>query len=377
MKLVERTTDLISGLNDTEHLHTLSNFPVFMGCVDEPQSDDLLADSIWEIGASTGLIQLKKLIPLNILYGQSHGSGDVGRIWDDHHRSFASFISKHAPKAVLEIGGGHGRLAKLYEEYDQIPWTIIEPNPTPIASSNAKWIKGFFDRNFISDSHYDCYVHSHLFEHLYDPCQFMSDLSAYMKDGDKLIFTLPNMQEMLERNYTNCLNFEHTFFVTEPYVEYLMAKYGFDIIGKEYFMEDHSIFYTAVKSLNAVKNELPSNLYQKNKELFLKFIKNHKDMIEGYNDQLKQIEYPIYLFGAHVFAQFLIQMGLDTNKIVSILDNDKNKQGKRLYGSNLFVESPKILENVVSPHIILKAGVYDNEIKSDILENINTTAIFL
>ena len=75
--------------------------------------------------------------------------------------------------------------------------------------------------------------------------------------------------------------------------------------------------------------------------------------------------------------QFLIQMGLDTNKIVSILDNDKNKQGKRLYGSNLFVESPKILENVVSPHIILKAGVYDNEIKSDILENINTTAIFL
>ena len=62
MKLVERTTDLISGLNDTERLHTLSNFPVFMGCVDGPQSDDLLADSIWEIGASTGLIQLKKLI---------------------------------------------------------------------------------------------------------------------------------------------------------------------------------------------------------------------------------------------------------------------------------------------------------------------------
>ncbi len=375
--MIERSADLISGLDDVEHLYTLSDFPIFMGCVDHPQSEDLLADSVWGIGVSSGLVQLKKLIPLEILYKTSHGSGDIGKIWDFHHRSFASFISKHAPKAVLEIGGGHGRLAKLYEDYDQIPWSIIEPNPTPIASSNAKWIKGFFDHNFISDSHYDCYVHSHLFEHLYDPCQFMNDLSGYMRDGDKLIFTLPNMQEMLERNYTNCLNFEHTFFVTEPYIEYLMAKYGFDIIGKEYFMEDHSIFYSAVKSLNAVKNELPPNLYKKNKELFLKFIKTHKNMIADYNDQLKEIECPIYLFGAHVFAQFLIQMGLDTSKIVGILDNDRNKQGKRLYGSNLFVESPKILEDIVSPHIILKAGVYDNEIKSDILENINTTAIFL
>ena len=235
MELIKRTTDIISGLADTEHLYTLRDFPVFMGCVSGPQSEDLFADSIWEIGVSTGLIQLKELIPLSTLYGQSHGSGDIGRVWDDHHKSFASFISKQAPKSVLEIGGGHGRLAKLFERHDQIPWTIIEPNPTPVASSNAKWIKGFFDGDFVSNTHYDCYVHSHLFEHLYDPCKFMGELSTYMEEGDKLIFTLPNMKEMLERNYTNCLNFEHTFFVTEPYIEHLMSKYGFVIIEKQYF----------------------------------------------------------------------------------------------------------------------------------------------
>ena len=53
-------------------------------------------------------------------------------------------------------------------------------------------------------------------------------------------------------------------------------------------------------------------------------------MIRDYNDKLARIESPIYLFGAHVFSQFLIQMGLNTTKIVNILDNDKNKQGKRL-----------------------------------------------
>lgn len=377
MKLVERTKDILSGESDTEHLYTLSDVPVFMGCVDHPQSDDLFADSVWEIGVSTGLVQLKKLIPLDILYKQSHGSGDVGRIWDAHHRSFAAFVSRYNPKSVLEIGGGHGRLAKLYEEHFQIPWTIVEPNPTPEANNNAIWIKGFFDANFISESDYDCYVHSHLFEHLYDPCQFMQDLSTQMDDGDKLIFTLPNMQEMLERNYTNCLNFEHTFFITEPYIEYLMSKYGFDLVQKEYFMDDHSIFYAAVRSSKVGERELQPDLYLKNKELFLNFIKNHIDMIDNYNEKLGQISSPVYLFGAHVFAQFLIQMGLDVTKIVCILDNDKNKQGKRLYGSDLAVVSPKVLRGVEAPQIILKAGVYNDEIKKDILENINPTAIFL
>ena len=221
MELIKRKSDILFGDANTEHLYTFKDFPVFMGCVEHPKEEDLLADSIWEISPVSGLIQLKKLIPLDVLYGQSHGSGDIGKIWNDHHKSFAAFISKYKPKSVLEIGGGHGRLAKLYEDYEKIPWTIIEPNPSPEPESNAKWINGFFDKNFVSDENYDCYVHSHLFEHLYDPCEFMNDLSNIMNNNDMLIFTLPNMQEMLQRNYTNCLNFEHTYFITEPYIEYL------------------------------------------------------------------------------------------------------------------------------------------------------------
>ena len=376
MELIERKSDVLTGEKALEHLHTFANFPVFMGCVDHPQCEDVLFDSVWDIGVSSGLVQLKYLIPLNILYNTSHGSGDIGRIWDEHHRSFAAFVSKYNPNSVLEIGGGHGRLAMLYEEHGQIPWTIIEPNPSPDKNSNAIWIKGFFDSSFMSDSDYDCYVHSHLFEHLYDPCKFMDELSSYTKEGDKLIFTLPNMQVMLERNYTNCLNFEHTLFLTEPYIECLLSKSGFDIIGKEYFMEDHSVFYSAVRSSSVKEIELPRNLYQQNKDLFFNFINSHKNMITSYNHQLSQVESPVYLFGAHVFAQFLIQMGLDVTKIVSILDNDENKQGKRLYGSNLMVVSPAILSEIDDPIVILKAGVYNEEIKQDILININSTVSF-
>ena len=49
-----------------------------------------------------------------------------------------------------------------------------------------------------------------------------------------------------------------------------------------------------------------------------------------------------------------------------------------MYGTNLKVFSPNILSKDDSdPVVILKAGVYNQEIKKDILENINSKTIFL
>jgi hypothetical protein len=41
------------------------------------------------------------------------------------------------------------------------------------------------------------------------------------------------------------------------------------------------------------------------------------------------------------------------------------------------VQSPRVLKDVVSPIVILKAGIYNEEIKEDILGNINAMATFL
>ena len=49
----------------------------------------------------------------------------------------------------------------------------------------------------------------------------------------------------------------------------------------------------------------------------------------------------------------------------------KNKHGKRLYGTNLKVFSPSLLKKEIDPVLILKAGVYNDEIKNDIVKNYN------
>ena len=378
MKIVERNYDVISGNIRLENLYSFKKFPVFMGVSQASVDEDLLSDMCWQISHDSGMIQLNPLLPLEVLYPESHGSGCVGKLWEQHHQAFAQFINSYHPKSVLEIGGAHGILSREYEKLDPIKWTILEPNPSPAEGVTARFIKGFFDDSFQPDEPVDTVVHSHVFEHVYEPDQFVKHLASFLRDGQQLIFTLPNMAEMLKRKYTNCINFEHTVFLSEPYVEYLLSKHGFRLVEKQYFLEDHSIFYAYVRDSNAAVIALPGGMYEYNKKLYLDYVQYHEQLIqdlnEKINDQLK--DRSLYLFGAHVFAQYLIQFGLNTEKIVCLLDNDPNKQGKRLYGTSLQVAPPKILSSVTNPVVILKAGVYNQEIKSDILNNINSDTIF-
>lgn len=377
-----RDSDVVNGTNDLEHLYTFNNFPVFMGCVEHDLKDDLLEDMSWHISKSSGLVQLNPLLPLDVVYFTEHGSGTVGKLWNEHHLSFSKFIKKYNPNTILEIGGLHGILAKNYLTLDEsINWTMIEPNPRVDPSIPINVIEGFFDENFRSELQYDAVVHSHVLEHIYDPKVFFNHLSTFIDEGKLLIFSVPNMQEMINRKYVNCINFEHTFLLTEIYIDYFLKIMGFELIEKEYFKEDHSVFYAARKKglsehINSPNVEL-SNQYELNKKVFNDYINFHLEDVVKINNVISSIGKPIFLFGAHVFAQYLISFGLKTENVLFILDNDLKKSDKRLYGTNLISKSPKILSDYDTPVVILRAGVYNEEIKTDILNNINSNTIFI
>ena len=378
MNTIQRSTDVISS-TEMEDLGGLNKFPVYMGCVTHPESEDIFADMLWHISPQNGLIQLKELIPLDILYPENH-AGAIGSIWMKHHNAFAKFIRQFDPNSILEIGAAHGILSKIYfDQFKNTDWTILEPNPIPVSGVKARVIKGFFDDKFALGHQVDAFIHSHVFEHIYDPNIFLKHVSDFLDDGKFFIFSLPNMREMLQRKYTNCINFEHTVFLTEPYIDHLLSRHGFRVLKREYFLDDHSIFYACMRDSNVAPCNLPTGLYESNKKIYLEYVDYHKRLIHDLNNKIAALSsfHNIYLFGAHVFAQYLIGFGLDTSRVDCLLDNDPNKQGKRLYGTNLNVASPNILADISDPVVILKAGVYNNEIKKDILDNINSKTIFL
>jgi SAM-dependent methyltransferase len=351
-----------------------------MGCTNQEKKLDLLADMNWSISQESGAIQLNPLLPLDVIYKEQHGSGCVGDLWNEHHLAFAKFVYSFNFKTVLEIGGLHGILSKLYQNLDgTIDWTIIEPNPIPVNGVTAHFIKGYFDDQFKFDKQVDAILHSHVFEHIYDPHIFLNHISNFLSEGKYMLFSLPNLEEMLKRKYTNAINFEHTIFLTQPYIEYLLSRYHFRVIKKEYFKEDHSIFYACIRDSKVQSSDLPKGLFEYNKKLFLEYVNYHHQLINELNFKIKTLQknQKLYLFGGHVFSQYLISYGLNVKRIDCIIDNDFNKQGKRLYGTDFKVFSPKILSKDNDPVVILKAGVYNQEVKKDILENINSNTSFL
>jgi len=376
MNMIERNHCVLTGEKDLEPLFSFNNFPIFMGCTDQAEELDVKVDMNWTISKSTGCIQLNPLLPLEVLYSASHHAGTVGALWLSHHAAFADFIHDFAPKSILEIGGGHGILSTQYQRHAQIPWTIIEPNPAPIDGCKAKFIKGFLDKNFTPDRQYEAVVHSHLLEHLYEPKELIQNIASFQSDNSLHFFSIPNMEVMLKRKYTNCINFEHTVYLTEPYIEYLLHQSGFYILKKTYFLDDHSIFYATQKNNCSSIDINFDGLYLHNLNSHNEYVTYYKDLILSINKSISMTNKPVYLFGAHIFAQYLIAFGLDVSCIHKIIDNDPHKLGKRLYGSSLMVDSPRCLGGD-NPLVILKAGVYNKEIKKSILENINNNVEFI
>ncbi|XAK35103.1 methyltransferase domain-containing protein [Campylobacter coli] len=357
-------------ITNSTNIEILSSrkFPLFCGCIIGNSENDLIYEEEFAICKDSGILFLNKLIPLNILYKNGHYAGSVGKIWEEHHETFAKFISQINPKNILEIGGGHGRLAQNFLKLQKANWTIVEPD-TKTKFDNVNYIDGFFDKNICKDKHYDTIVHSHTFEHIYNPNDFLSDISTSLHEGGYMIFSLPNMQKWLENRFSNCLFFEHTIFLNEEVVDYLLAKNNFKI-KKKYYFKNHSIFYLTQKSQNLDRLKV-SNNYVKNKKLFLDMLEFYKIQAFKLNEIISKSSREIYLFGAHLFSQNLIYSGLNTSRVINILDNDVNKQEKRLYGTDLYVKSPQVLKNNNNALIILNAGVYNDEIKDSIINNIN------
>ena len=53
---------------------------------------------------------MNDLIPLNILYKNSHNGG-IGRTWDKHYKDYANYIVNFCGSDIIEIGAGNCRLA--------------------------------------------------------------------------------------------------------------------------------------------------------------------------------------------------------------------------------------------------------------------------
>jgi len=363
-----------------EDIFILKKFPVSMSCVDLNfyENDYKYMDMIFQVCKKTGIIQIKEYPSFEDMYIVPHNMS-FGKIWDDLFKIMSEKVNnlKISNANILEIGGGSLLLAsKILENKDIIRYDVFEKNSSKFYTNDKRinLIKDFFTKDSKIDFLPDIIIHSHVLEHVCYPNEFINYISNILCENKYHCFIVPNLHETFKKKYTNSINFEHNVLIEESYIDVILNNNFFDIIEKEYYL-DHSIIYIT-KKVSPKKLLTFQNFYDKNKTLVFEFKEYYEKIILKLNEQINNFDGEIFLFGGHIFSQYLINFGLDIKKIRYILDNSKEKEDKKLYGTKLVIKNPLFLKNINNVAVIVKVASYQKEIEEQLLHINDKVKIF-
>lgn len=360
---IEREGCIVCGGN-IAFIQVLENFPIYFGVSDYVESG-IREDMEVCACEKCGLVQLKKLINPDLLYSKSHNSA-IGKTWENHNFEFSKYIVKNNLSSILDVGGANMKIANLLCEHSSIKSYVICDFLSGHYGANGdkkiSFIQGSVES--IDDSEiYDAIVMSHTFEHFYDPIKVLRKVSKIISNNGLIFISTPNIEAQLKDGFLNAITFEHTFYINDEYLKMIASNAGYCVIDK-YCFSKYNNFYTLKK------DEKKESIIDFNKSCAKKVYKEH---LENILCDIANINYliknkKVYCFGAHIFTQMLVQLGLNTDNVIGILDNDLNKVGKFLYGTNLMVFSPSIIGDKEDQVVIVRVAQYRDEIVKSLLE---------
>ena len=361
---------IISGSKKFKKLFSIPKIGIFMRTERIMHHNPKKKQINYFINKDTGTVQISPKINPAILYKKDHGSGTVGVTWKKHHSIFFQICKKYIRGNILEIGGGNNSLLKNKElSLDKInKFYSLGKNINIVKTSNKlKKFNNFFSEKLLRQKkifNVDLVIHSHLFEHIFFPDQFLKSIHSILNDSGVHIFSIPNMKKMIKSGMPNAVFFEHPYYYDENIIKILLERNGFKTIKKFYFGKRHSIIYVT-KKIKTKKNRQYSS-YKKNERIFLEYKRILKKNVSRILKAHKQGK-KIYLFGAHIFSQIIL--AYIPNKIIQgIVDNDKKKQNKFLYGTTIKVFSLDKLKKISNVCLYLNAGDYEKEITNQVLK---------
>lgn len=358
--------------SNLKHIYMVNDVPIQLSCTNTPVYDK--AQLSFSQCEKCNTIQLDKLIPLDVLYSNSHNYVSVGETWNNYFKLFNEKIENIIKgKTILEIGCPSGKIALNCSNYKK--WFIVEPNKNKEVFFNEKiiFIEQFFDKKLVLTEKIDVIIHSHLFEHIYNFNDFLKKCFEILSETGEMFFGIPNMEYFVNADICPFLGifFEHTVFLNKENICYLLNKHHFELIECIDYV-NHSTLYHCRK--NTTKNLLDlkiTNYYDN----FFQSINVYNNFIKKCNTIIIKTTKDVYIFGASYNSQFLLSLGLDLGCIKGVLDNCKEKQNKFLYGYNLKIYNPTIITNKLCI-VILKNGYYTNEILKQMNDlNIDTEII--
>jgi hypothetical protein len=342
---------------ELKELLKLPSFPVTFSPYDHTYDKDIYEDIIWGSCVNCGSVQLITLIDPNILYATPHNETSNSQTWKNLHKAFSEFIENNIKDtdSLIEVGGASGNLATLLK--DKVSeYIIMDITDSPI-KVNVKFIKENCETyNFTKDT---IVIMSHVLEHLHEPRKFIENCS---KNSVNDIYVAHPIMDV-DADFIP-IDIEHTYFADNIDIQALFER---NLYKLESYVKynNHSHFlhfkYTPTNTV-IINNNRPERSLQ-----ILEAFKRRQKILES----IEQSDNIYVMPGGHCGQ--LVYYYSKCAKIIGFLDNDPNKQGKRVYGTPIMTYPVKHIQNVNKPIIIIYGRLYVNELKEQISQ-LNKTA---
>lgn len=311
--------------------YSQKNFPFLSNPTLQPIEEDIFCNIDFGICSICRSVQLISLVDPAILYSSDNKSS-LTPLWKEHHTSFAEFIKTfNTEKTICEIGGGSNPFDTYINNIES--YTILDIYEPFDKKEGINYLLGNCESftEYIDNS----VLLSHTFEHLYNPREFVSSLEK--SKVNHIYISVPNMRKWLENKLSTYLIFnQHTFYFEDRDIIALFSQYSFSCKETLNF-KDHSLFFYFVRD-NSV-SQLPIPIKDNEIALYEHFKLKETILSNIYSDKNIFIM-PSFYIGQ--IAHFYLNKSIN---IVGFLDNDINKHGKRLYGTDLNIFHPSEILN--------------------------------
>jgi hypothetical protein len=355
---MERTECVVCSSKNLKFVYSLKEFPMIFLPTESLVSEDIKIELKLYGCENCGSVQLKELLDPKILYSTPHNSTYNTPLWKEHHISLSEFIYNHKDSdSIIEVGGYSGILAKnLLEKDSRIEYTILDICDEDPHIPNVRFIRGNCETYEFSEN--TTVVMSHVFEHLYEPSKFISNLSR--QNVKNVFISIPNMSSLIKNRTIPIVQQEHTFYCDYNDIIYLFSKEKYSC-KTSFNFKNHSLFFHFVRNEN-------TNLVE---NFDIKRINENYSVYEYNKNKIKNIrdfDTPFYIVPAGLYGQIIYYFLSDKLKsqTLGFLDNDPSKIGRRLYGTPFSIFKMDKVKEYDSITVLIFNGVYTNEIREQL-----------
>jgi 2-polyprenyl-3-methyl-5-hydroxy-6-metoxy-1,4-benzoquinol methylase len=283
------------------------------------------------------------------------GLREIHKFWN-----FFNSIKQKKGK-VLEIASFDGYLMSLLEKKN---WDVHGCDPSAESILARKKFKNkikteFFRKGIYPKGEFDLIIFRNLLEHIYDINKFLKDVNFSLKKDGHIFIDVPNIKSIIKAGSFGVFFHQHLSYFSTNTIVNILEKNNFKVLkihegnpnlfiyAQKKITNKKTITYKSDKKFLEKKMNVSQNMKSKILKIFLK--KNNQKIV---------------LFGISALATSIVNIVPNNlkKKIVLLVDNDKQKHGKYLSGSNFIIKNPSIIKKIKFDKVLICSYFFIKEI---------------